>query len=194
MEIYSINTLPTISTPTNHEKNLYTHAVYTYNLMAAITTSPKNSPLHLTDLADITRVFNRFDANADGKISADELADVILTLNSSTSPSEISGMMDQIDADRDGFISLEEFAGFCAAGGDNVDGELREAFELYDINKNGLISSSELGEILTRIGERCSEEDCVKMIESVDEDGDGFVNFEEFKTMMSRSSSSLSRK
>ncbi|XP_074337778.1 calcium-binding allergen Ole e 8-like [Apium graveolens] len=100
-------------------------------------------------------------------------------------------MMTEIDADRDGFISLDEFAGFLSAGSDNVEGELREAFELYDINKNGLISSSELGEILSRIGENVTEKDCVRMIESVDEDGDGFVNFEEFKTMMSRNNSSV---
>lgn len=97
--------------------------------------------------------------------------------------------MTEIDADRDGFISLDEFAGFLSAGTENVDEELKEAFELYDINKNGLISSSELGEILSRIGESVTEKDCVRMIESVDEDGDGFVNFEEFKTMMSRNNS-----
>ncbi|KAL8110953.1 hypothetical protein AgCh_026643 [Apium graveolens] len=163
--------------------------------MASITdtskTSTLSSSLHLHDLADITRVFHKFDANSDGKISAAELSAVILTLNSSTSPAEIAAMMTEIDADRDGFISLDEFAGFLSAGSDNVEGELREAFELYDINKNGLISSSELGEILSRIGENVTEKDCVRMIESVDEDGDGFVNFEEFKTMMSRNNSSV---
>ncbi|KAK1371906.1 Calcium-binding protein CML24 [Heracleum sosnowskyi] len=148
-----------------------------------------SSSLQLHDIADITRVFHKFDANSDGKISAGELSNVILSLNSSTSPDEITAIMTEIDADRDGFISLEEFAGFIASGTENVEGELKEAFELYDINKNGLISSSELGEILTRIGESVTEKDCVKMIESVDEDGDGFVNFEEFRTMMSRSNS-----
>nr|GEU46415.1 O-acyltransferase WSD1-like [Tanacetum cinerariifolium] len=56
-------------------------------------------------------------------------------------------MMTKIDTDHDGFINLEEFAGFCK--GDDDDGEI--AFELYDLNKNGLISSTKLLQILTRV-------------------------------------------
>ncbi|KAL4558244.1 hypothetical protein LXL04_036442 [Taraxacum kok-saghyz] len=88
--------------------------------------------------------------------------------------------------DCDGFINLEEFAGFCKENTGDQDGEMNElyaAFELYDLNKNRLISSTELHQILTRLGERCTVEDCVKMIKSVDSD----VDFEEFKKMMSRS-------
>lgn len=149
--------------------------------------------LYLQDMGEVKRVFNRFDANSDGKISAAELADVMKALGSNTSPEEVSRMMVEIDTDRDGFINLEEFAGFCKSGeGDpNGDGgvqELKEAFELYDINKNGLISSAELHQILTQLGEICTEADCVKMIQTVDSDGDGYVNFEEFKSMMSNTS------
>ena len=96
-------------------------------------------------------------------------------------------MMTKIDTDNDEFITLEEFAGFCKddTADDGGMKELHEAFELYDLNNNGLISSTELHQILTRLGESVSVEDCVGMIKSVDADGDGFVNFEEFKKMMS---------
>ncbi|MFS7935749.1 putative EF-hand domain pair protein CML [Helianthus anomalus] len=96
-------------------------------------------------------------------------------------------MMKTIDTNSDIFIKLEEFAGFCRANaGEEGEGtkELREAFEMYDLNNNGLISASELQQILTRLGESCTVEDCVKMIKSVDSDGDGCANFDEFKKMM----------
>ncbi|KAL0380159.1 UNVERIFIED_CONTAM: Calcium-binding allergen Ole e 8 [Sesamum angustifolium] len=46
--------------------------------------------------------------------------------------------------------------------------------------------SSQLHLILTRLGERCTVNDCTEMIRSVDADGDGFVSFDEFRKMMTR--------
>lgn len=147
----------------------------------------------LQNMDEVKKVFNRFDANGDGKISASELTDVMKALGSETSPEEVARMMEEIDTDRDEFINLEEFAGFLKCNNVEDDGgvkELKEAFEMYDLNKNGLISSSELHQILTRLGESCSIQDCTNMITSVDSDGDGFVNFEEFKKMMTNNGSS----
>lgn len=157
-------------------------------------TENTNQSLYLTNTDELKQVFNRFDANNDGKISATELVDVMKSLGSDTSLDEVNRIMDEIDTDRDGFINLEEFAGFCKGNGgdDDDDGgmkELHDAFELYDLNKNGLISANELHRILSQLGEGCSVDDCVKMIKSVDSDGDGYVNFDEFKKMMLNNSS-----
>ena len=61
--------------------------------------------------------------------------------------------------------------------------ELRGAFDLYDLDKNGLISTN-VQEVLRRLGEKCTLVECSKMISSFNIDGDGHVNFEEFKNMM----------
>ncbi|XP_060205462.1 calcium-binding allergen Ole e 8-like [Lycium barbarum] len=153
-----------------------------------VNTSNNNSvtkpSLYLQDTNEVQKVFQRFDTNGDGMISAEELSGVINALGSDTSPEEAARMMDEIDSDRDGFISLQEFAEFCKGGGDGGVKELREAFDLYDQDSNGLISAVELHKILTRLGESCSVEDCTTMINSFDSDGDGYVNFDEFKKMM----------
>ncbi|KAI9089364.1 hypothetical protein K1719_029643 [Acacia pycnantha] len=86
---------------------------------------------------------------------------------------------------QDGFIMLFEFVDFCrsnSADGDST--ELRDAFDLHDRNKDGLISASELHQVLNRLGLKCSVGECKNMIKAVDADGDGSVNLEWFKKMM----------
>ncbi|XP_003577074.1 probable calcium-binding protein CML35 [Brachypodium distachyon] len=66
------------------------------------------------------------------------------------------------------------------------EGELREAFAVFDADGDGRISAEELGAVLAALGDehRCSAEDCRRMIGGVDADGDGFVCFDEFSRMM----------
>nr|XP_009380286.2 PREDICTED: probable calcium-binding protein CML18 [Musa acuminata subsp. malaccensis] len=153
--------------------------------------SPSPSPsasagLHCMD--DLRKVFARYDADGDGRISASELADVLRSLGSDASPAEVRGMIAEMDADGDGFVDLQEFADFHRRRRRD-DGaeerELREAFDVYDLDRNGLISAEELHRVLRLLGEKCSVKDCSRMIRSFDDDGDGSVNFEEFKKMMS---------
>lgn len=146
-----------------------------------MSSNPKGS-VYLENTDDVQKVFNRFDTNGDGKISADELGGVLVALGSASSESEIAQMMNEIDTDKDGYISLEELASFCSKGSGD-EKELREAFDKYDEDGDGRISAVELHQILTRLGEHCSVEDCESMIGSVDEDGDGYVAFHEFRNM-----------
>uniref|UniRef100_A0A0D9WE16 EF-hand domain-containing protein n=1 Tax=Leersia perrieri TaxID=77586 RepID=A0A0D9WE16_9ORYZ len=150
-------------------------------------------------MAELEQVFRRYDANGDGKISAEELTSVLQALGAPPGPGEVRRMMDEMDSDRDGFVDLTEFAAFHNGGGKGkggdgggVDGEdaaaaeaeLREAFRMYDADSNGKISARELHRVLRQLGEKCSVADCSRMIRSVDADGDGCVNFDEFKKMM----------
>ncbi|KAI3910419.1 hypothetical protein MKX01_034813 [Papaver californicum] len=159
-----------------------------------MSSSGKKYSVSLENMEEVEGVFKRFDANGDGKISSTELSDVLKALGSETSPEELKQMMDEIDTDGDGFIDLKEFADFhrgttdgSDVNGSNVaDGirELKDAFEMYDKDKNGLISAAELHMVLKCLGEVCTVHDCSRMISSVDAVGDGTVNFEEFKKMM----------
>ncbi|KAK9925760.1 hypothetical protein M0R45_023025 [Rubus argutus] len=139
---------------------------------------------------EVRRVFKSFDANGDGKISVSELGNVLKALGSNVPTEELERVMVDLDTDHDGFICLDEFNAFWVAGsGDGGSAELRDAFDLYDQDKNGLISSTELHLVLNRLQMKCTVEDCNRMIKSVDADGDGNVNFEEFKKMMSHNAS-----
>lgn len=142
----------------------------------------------LGSVEEMRKVFEKFDKNGDGKISPNELKSVLSALGSAPSSDEIDRMLSEMDKDGNGYVDLDEFIAF-HNGTNNKDSqcgnkELKDAFEMYDLDNNGLISAKELHSVLKRLGEKCSLSDCRRMISRVDKDGDGNVNFEEFKKMM----------
>lgn len=110
------------------------------------------------------------------------------------SQEEVSLMLKEVDGDDGDCISLEELASRVAgtSGEGSVETEeLREVFEFFDADRNGKISAEELHRVFGVIGdERCTLEECMRMIATVDRNGDGFVCFEDFCRMMELQSSS----
>lgn len=74
------------------------------------------------------KIFNRFDANGDGKISLTELSDALRTVGSITDD-EVKRTMDEIDTNGDGDIDFNEFAAFCQAN-HNLMMNVVKAFKL----------------------------------------------------------------
>merc|ERR1712226_1684305 len=62
--------------------------------------------------------------------------------------------------------------------------ELKEAFRIYDKEGNGYISTDTLKEILKELDSKLTDEDLDNIIEEVDEDGSGTLDFDEFMEMM----------
>ena len=62
--------------------------------------------------------------------------------------------------------------------------DFREAFSLFDHDENGSISAKELGEVLRALGQDPSDTELRDMINEVDVDGNGTVEFEEFLILM----------
>ncbi|XP_039054798.1 calmodulin-like protein 3 [Hibiscus syriacus] len=131
--------------------------------------------------AELKRVFATFDKNGDGFITKQELRDSLKNIRLFTTEKEVEDMVVRADANGDGLIDFDEFCILC--GGED---ELKEAFDVFDKDKDGLISFEELGSVLSSLGlsEGKKMEDCKAMIRKVDMDGDGMVNFDEFKKMM----------
>ncbi|CAH2055210.1 unnamed protein product [Thlaspi arvense] len=143
--------------------------------------------MNMNDLS-ISDIFEKFDKNKDGKISREEFHDAIHALSPSIPSEKLVEMFNQLDTNGDGEVDAAEFASCMdqtarSSGGD-VEKELKDAFKLYDINCDGKISANELHVVMTRLGEKCTLERCVEMVRAVDVDGDGYISFDEFKTMM----------
>ncbi|KAL5786382.1 hypothetical protein ACOSQ2_008774 [Xanthoceras sorbifolium] len=159
---------------------------------------------------ELRRVFAMFDKNGDGFITKQELGESMKNLRLFVTEKEAEEMVVKVDANGDGLIDFDEFCMLHqtmisqddndddeeeddddqSVGGEDGDhgreGGLKEAFDVFDQDKDGLISVEELGLVLSSLGlnEGKKIENCKEMIRKVDMDGDGMVNFDEFKKMM----------
>ncbi|KAL0396703.1 UNVERIFIED_CONTAM: putative calcium-binding protein CML25 [Sesamum calycinum] len=104
----------------------------------------------------------------------------------SATEEELRTMIQGVDSDGDGFIDLQEFIELNTkdVDYDEVLQNLKDAFQVFDIDKNGSISAEELQDVLQNLGEECTLAECRKMISGVDMDGNGAISFDEFKVMM----------
>ncbi|GLJ11744.1 hypothetical protein SUGI_0176000 [Cryptomeria japonica] len=155
------------------------------------TRSNPGSPSRASDelVKDLEKVFKKFDRNGDGKISWVDLGSIMGALGYKASEEELQKMIREADCDGDGFIDLHEFIELNTRGVDPAGNlkDLKDAFQIFDLDGNGAISTEELHKVLRNLGEDSTMEDCELMIRGADCDGNGSIDFEEFKIMMSSS-------
>ncbi|KAH6792014.1 hypothetical protein C2S52_002491 [Perilla frutescens var. hirtella] len=67
--------------------------------------------------------------------------------------------------------------------------EVREAFDVFDDNRDGFIDENELQRVVCALGFKkgLKVENCRRMIGAFDEDGDGKIDFQEFVKFMENS-------
>lgn len=137
------------------------------------------------DSNKLTEAFSLFDKNKDGLISADELGKVLKSLGQSANKDQLKDMIREFDKNGDGYIDYEEFIVMMSLKTQFEDPveDLRQAFGVFDENKDGFISQTELKRAMSNLGETLTDRDISKMMKEADTDGDGRINFEEFKRM-----------
>ena len=64
--------------------------------------------------------------------------------------------------------------------------EFKEAFSLFDKDGDGTLTTKELGTVMRSLGQNPTEAELQDMINEVDADGNGTIDFPEFLTMMAR--------
>nr|XP_002739903.1 PREDICTED: calmodulin-like [Saccoglossus kowalevskii] len=64
--------------------------------------------------------------------------------------------------------------------------EFKEAFSLFDKDNDGTITTKELGTVMRSLGQNPTDSEVQDMVNEVDADGNGTIDFSEFITMMAR--------
>lgn len=81
-------------------------------------------------------------------------------------------------------LTFDEFVDICKKEKATTADDLMKAFRKIDINGDGYISLEELYKIMTTKGEKMSRSDVKKMIDEVDENKDGRLDYGEFCKMI----------
>ncbi|KAB2023107.1 hypothetical protein ES319_D07G258500v1 [Gossypium barbadense] len=135
------------------------------------------------------RVFNDIDKNGDGKISAAELHQCVKAIGWEVPLVEVEmAVVEGLDrdGDGDGVLGLEDLIRLVEdVEDDDKMNDLKEAFKMYEMEGCGIITPLGLKKMLARLGESSwSLQDCKLMIAHFDLNGDGVLDFDEFRLMM----------
>ena len=132
---------------------------------------------------EIDRLRKRF-MNGSGEIDKNEF----LSIPGISSNPLATRLMDVFDKDGDGQIDFQEFiTGLSAFSGKSSNLEkLQFAFNIYDIDRDGYIGNGELFIVMKMmVGKNLQDEELQQIVDKTimeaDVDGDGKLNFEEFK-------------
>mmetsp|Transcript_20465 Transcript_20465/g.32629 ORF Transcript_20465/g.32629 Transcript_20465/m.32629 type:complete len:545 (-) Transcript_20465:251-1885(-) len=155
----------------------------------------KKAALHIiagqlseAQIKGLRETFEALDANGDGLLTMDELKDGIAKASLGESqPIDLQAIMEGVDADGSGLIDYTEFL---AATLDRKcylqEDVCWTAFSIFDQDGDGNITLEELKKILDNgsvdkaLEGRSSEE----ILQAVDRNGDGSIDFQEFMDMM----------
>ena len=99
-----------------------------------------------------------------------ELLHVLRAMGQNPSEEELNGIIMEIDIDGSGSIDFQEFVSLMKdkALEVDVDNDIREAFRMFDRNKDGYIDMSELRKMFALVGGLFSREEMEEFMEEAD--------------------------
>ncbi|EDW31270.1 GL11049 [Drosophila persimilis] len=137
----------------------------------------------------LRNAFNAFDPEKNGYINTAMVGTILSMLGHQLDDATLADIIAEVDEDGSGQIEFEEFTTLAARflveeDAEAMMQELKEAFRLYDKEGNGYITTGVLREILRELDDKLTNDDLDMMIEEIDSDGSGTVDFDEFMEVM----------
>ncbi|EFX70898.1 troponin C [Daphnia pulex] len=137
----------------------------------------------------LKKAFAMFDQGKTGFIETNRVAAILNTMGQQFDANELAVTIEETDKDKTGKLTFEAFYSIAANFLEDEDdeamqNELKEAFRLYDKEGNGYITTAVLREILGALDDKLTSDDLDGIIEEIDEDGSGTIDFDEFMEMM----------
>jgi len=136
--------------------------------------------------AEFKEAFDEFDKDRSGNISTKELLGVMRSMGQNPTEDELLALVMEVDINGDGTIDFQEFLGMMKQKANEADQEsdLKEAFMIFDRDKNGYIDMKELKQVATMLGNCLTKEEVDEFMREADVDGNGKLDYDEFVKIM----------
>jgi len=145
---------------------------------------------------ELTEIFSRLDTNGDGQLDRQELVAGykelmrlkgidISSLDEQTIENDVDQVLQSVDFDQNGFLEYSEFVTVAMDRKQLCSRErLSKAFNLFDTDGSGKISSNELAQLfgMSELG----SDEWTNLIAEIDQNGDGQVDLDEFVQMLAK--------
>ena len=160
--------------------------------------------LDVEQIDSLKKGFEGFDKEGGGTISQTSMQMILKSMGVKMEKDDMDSYSAEVDEKASGKFSFGMFCSIAARfmiedDEEQMKEELKEAFRIYDKENQGFITNEILKvsiisllsklknknqEILREIDSTLTEEDLEGIIEEVDEDGSGTMDFDEFQEMM----------
>ena len=130
--------------------------------------------------------FQMADKDHNGRISFQELKEVMEKCQCSCSEAELQDYVNDVNIDENGELDMEAFLDIIEnyQRDNDTEEELQEVFKIFDKNNTKLITPKNVMDVFSKIDESIKEEEILQMFKECDLDRDGYLNYEEFKRMI----------
>ena len=142
------------------------------------------SRLNNNEIKNLNKIFKALDKENNGSISLLELKNGLIELKKKFNVDDLIKIFDSIDCNKNGKIDYSEFIAATIDKKIYLDErKLLEAFNIFDKDKKGKISKEDFEKIL-KDDDLFYDDNIKKIIDEVDKNKDGFIDYNEFLKMM----------
>lgn len=124
-----------------------------------------------------------------GVVHAETVNDILEMMGLRVKKEALDAIIAEVDEDGSGELEFEEFCILAARflieeDEEQMKKELKEAFRFYDKDGEGFLTIETLSSILLELEPSLGKDELQDIIDEVDEDGSGTIDFDEFMNMM----------
>ncbi|XP_067632723.1 troponin C, isoallergen Bla g 6.0101 [Eurosta solidaginis] len=134
--------------------------------------------------------FKAFDHDEKGTIEYRDVQQILEILGQKLDDKAVKALLKEVDKSNSGKLDFSQFCKLASRFVDVEDdapalvSELKEAFRVYDKEGKGYLTVQVLRDILRELDDKLSASDLDMIIEEIDADGSGTVDFDEFLQVM----------
>ncbi|GMR32714.1 hypothetical protein PMAYCL1PPCAC_02909, partial [Pristionchus mayeri] len=139
------------------------------------------------EIKEYRQLFSMFDTDGSGAIGNEELKQAMISIGMDSNEEEIDKIIKEVDADGNGEIDFEEFCA-CMKKSQKIvkstnEELIRECFDVFDQDKNGIITENEFKYIAKEVG-GFDDELAEKVFRELDVSSNGHLTIDQFAAVV----------